>query len=123
MFFYSITMGNPGGTDWVVEVSHEKEFTEQEFSEIVENALVSALETTYEKEGFSSVTTITSKQIIPHLVKQGFILPPELTQHYFFQPFWSTNTIKNDYLNQWISKSSRDPVPEYMKKDTPQIEE
>jgi hypothetical protein len=53
----------PEGTDFSFNVDHEKEFSQEEFDAVVEEAFVYALEKRYKECGFSFVSSVDSDYI------------------------------------------------------------
>lgn len=115
MHHYRISAGNPEGTDWVLDIDHEKEFTTEEFNEIAEAAILHALEFEYEKEGHAFTSSIETDFVFGYLLLKGFVTSDDLTQAYHFEPYWGRESIKSVKLLQWFDRKSGKDAPQYIK--------
>ena len=88
MFTYSISMGNPEGTDFSFDVDHEKEFNKEEFNAVVEEAFVFALEKRYKEVKQSYVSCIDTDYMFEFLQKKGFVQSKPPVQSYYLEPHW-----------------------------------
>ena len=115
MNHYRISAGNPEGTDWVLDIDHEKEFTEDEFNEIAEQAIVYALEKEFKKRKYAFVSSIETNFIYEFLVSKGFVAPDRISAAYYLEPYWGKESIKSSTLLQLIDRQSREDAPQEIK--------
>lgn len=112
MFIYSVSMGNPEGTDFSFDVDHEKEFSQEEFDAVVEEAFVYALEKRYKECGFSFVSSVDSDYIYECLQQKGFVRSKPSVQSYYLEPYWGKEHVKSKKLLEWIDRDSEE-APKY----------
>jgi hypothetical protein len=115
MNHYRISAGNPEGTDWSLDIDHEKEFTKEEFNIIAEEAIVYALEKDFEERKYAFVSSISYEQVWEYLKSKGFVEPDGITAQYYLEPYWGRESIKSPKLLEWINKNDSELPPDYMK--------
>ena len=111
MHLYSISCGNPEGTDFELLFQHEKVFTKEEFQEISEEAFCYALEKQHNETGFASADC-SEEEIIEFFKAKGFVDPPPITA-YYLERYWSRDRIKSQKLKELLDKP--DDIEKYEK--------
>jgi hypothetical protein len=110
-------MGNPEGTDFSFDVDHEKEFSQEQFDAVVEEAFVYALEKRYKENGFSFVSSVNSDYIYEYLQQKGFVRSKPPVQSYYLEPYWGKKRIRSEKLLAWVDQQGTEEAPKYFQKD------
>lgn len=113
MHTYSISVGNPEGTDFTICFIHDKEFTKDEFDKISEDALIYALEICLEKNRYVTISQINTQFIIEYMSTLKFSYVNE-TARYYLEPYWRNKDIKSEKLRQWVDRDNIKSVPQYL---------
>jgi hypothetical protein len=114
MFKYQIIAENPEGIDWIIKAQHDSKFTKELFEEIVEDAIVYAMEEQYKKHGFAFKSGPEIECIIKFLRDKNFTFyEKEIEQTYYYNPF-SDHIPKSHKLSQWFSRDKGGDKPLYM---------
>ena len=116
MHTYSISVGNPEGTDFTICFEHDKEFTKEEFDKISEDAIVYALEICLEKNHYTTLSQIDTQFIIEYMSTLKFSTINE-TARYYLEPYWKKENIKSEKLRQWIDREDINDTPKYLKEE------
>lgn len=115
MNHYRISAGTPEGTDWSLDVDHEKKFSEEEFNEIAEQAIVFSLENEFKIRGHAFLSSINMDHVYDYLVSKGFVSPDSITAAYYIEPYWGKDCVKSANLLQWLDRGSGEDAPQYIK--------
>jgi len=114
MFYYTISAGNPEGTDFTISLFNSKQIADEEFQVMCEEAFVYALEKQYDKKKYVFVSSMDLDSISDYMGKFGFE-PADVTSSYYLEPYFNLESIKSDKLKQWMSRDSGEDEPEYRK--------
>jgi hypothetical protein len=115
MNHYRISAGFPEGTDWSLDIDHEKKITEDEFNEIAEQAIVFALEKEFEKRKCAFIASIELEFVYEYFKLKGFVDPEGISAGYYLEPYWGKESIKSSKLLQWINRADTVDPPQYLK--------
>jgi hypothetical protein len=87
MYNYTFTSGNPEGMDFVLNLQHENLFSQKEFQEIIEDAIIDAFDKEIEEIGYAFRGQPNEEKIFENLKKQGFQVP-SIEVYYSYEPYW-----------------------------------
>lgn len=102
LYTYQMSQGNPEGTDYTFALIHTQKFSDDEFQDICEKALVEALKREDEagKSTYIALQAVDTKILFNVLAEQGF-KRSEITSEYYLEPYWARENIKNKELLEW----------------------
>jgi len=103
MYLYQLSQGNPEGTDYTLSLSHEQLFTDDQFQEICEAAIVETLERQCDKDTFVALSCIDCDMLFSIFTTKGF-QRTEISSSYYLEPYWGKDSIKNKELLEWTDK-------------------
>jgi len=89
MHKYELSQGTPEGTDWTIDLEHEKLFTQEEFAKEMEDIICEAFEEELKDlNAYVFKSTMDRKILTETLRKHGFILDlSEPDARYIYEPF------------------------------------
>ena len=122
MYIYQVSKGNPEGTDWTCTYTHEKKFSEDEFTEIVEGFYVEVIKANQElnnqlqkEEGEDCSISLAGcmdgsypefKGVPERMLDYGF-KALEIEQSHYMEPYWGTGNFKNKELLEMFTKENK----------------
>jgi len=126
MYTYQVSTGNPEGFSWIIEVTHEKKYTSEEWQIICELIIVRALENEFKECKYAFASSIDSEFMFEQLILLGFKGKENKQANYYFDPYpFSTVDIKKEYklktLQDWMKRKSYTHSPAYMRKKRKKI--
>ena len=110
MFSYTLSQGNPEGTDYSLQLEHETPYGEVEFHEICESAIVETLnKMVSDGEKFVALSCIDPHTLFSVMEKKGF--RRRISCDYYLEPYWNQGDIKNPELLEWAKGKKHDIGP------------
>ena len=132
MYNYTISTGNPEGTDWTLNLLHEQRWSQQSFDDLVErlfaefikterpkklkefreNHIEDVREEVEEEDVDATIESMVSNSglvfnadeyLIEELEKLGFI-HTKYQATYYMEPYWGVDGIKNPDLKKYLSR-------------------
>ncbi len=102
---YSISVGNPEGTDWSINFMCDKKYTDKQFQDFAEAAFVYALEgLKKDKEVVHIANFNTADKVVEYMKYKGFESVSDAIAEYYIDPYWGKESIKNRELLKLINK-------------------
>jgi hypothetical protein len=108
-------MGNPEGTDFSFDMDHEKEFSQEEFDNIVEEAFVYALEKRFKKEKCVFISSVETEYMLEYLNQKGFTPSQPPIRSYYLEPYWGKKQIRSEKLMAWVNRQDSEEAPKYFR--------
>lgn len=99
---YEYSAGNPEGTDFTLSFEHDKEYTREEFKDIMESVLVEWAEDKIAK-GKNPFFAL-SYDCYSLMEKRGFRQSSVKVISYYLEPYWGIETVKNLKLKKILEK-------------------
>ena len=107
MYIYTVGQGNPEGTDYQLILQHEEKFTDKQLQKICEQAIVDALKKMCETSPFVALSCVDSGILLEILKAKGFSRV-QMAAHYYLEPYWNKESIKNPELLEWAEGKTKD---------------
>jgi site-specific DNA-adenine methylase len=104
-YIYKISSGNPEGYDFFFTLIHENEYSQEDFTTLVENLLAECYEEHYKEWGFSY---LDCEKLMEKLVANGFRSQrTEWTACYDLEPYWNKERIQSSRLRVAIDMEDK----------------
>lgn len=101
MFLYKFSTGNPEGFDSFYVLTHEKEFSQEEFEAMAEQWIAESYEANHKRAGFAHLDT----EYVEKAIEASGFKHIDYKASYDFEPYWGQSRIKSQRLLNAINKT------------------